>query len=127
MYTVVFNDPEAWNDDVACGVGTDTTGGDGKRTVRLGSNAQSASSNTQEYSLYPNPNNGNIFVLQKNADNNAVSAQILDALGKQVYKEQLLFSAKKAQINLQGIMPGLYVLELRDSKGNDFMLKFVVQ
>jgi len=74
LYTMVWDDPEAWDDDLACGYVDTATGGDGGGGGRKVHSSAGLTMTKQEYSLYPNPNNGNITLLQKITDENVVSA-----------------------------------------------------
>ena len=80
-----------------------------------------------QYTLRPNPNNGVMQLQQQVQDNNPVNATVLSATGAQVYKGTLQFAGGTSKLNLGNITPGLYVLQLTDSKGNDFILKFVIE
>jgi len=79
-----------------------------------------------QYSIFPNPNNGIMNILQAAPDNNPVNAKLMDAKGVVLYKGDLQFSGGKTPFNLKGIVPGLYLLQLRDSKGNNYELKFII-
>jgi len=55
-----------------------------------------------------------------------VAAEVWNAEGKMVHRSQLHFGSKITGMNLKGITPGLYLLQLRDTGGNNYTLKFVV-
>jgi len=86
-----------------------------------------ATNGNQQYTLYPNPNNGN-FVLQQNiADQQPVISEIWDVTGRSIYKGDLHFETRTTTLQMVNEMPGLYLLQLTDSKGRMFKLKFVVE
>jgi hypothetical protein len=68
-----------------------------------------------EVSIYPNPSEGKFYIVQgrKNASNN-YELFIKDINGKIIYKDK--FNKDKKFINLIGIAPGTYFLEIRDNK-----------
>ena len=81
----------------------------------------------QSYSLFPNPNDGVFAIKQLMPDTEPVSAEVFDAIGSVVQRQQIFFSSAMSQVYLRNIPPGLYVLKLKDSKGCNFIFKFVVQ
>ncbi|MBS1525536.1 MAG: T9SS type A sorting domain-containing protein [Bacteroidetes bacterium] len=83
--------------------------------------------NTQEYMLWPNPNNGSISLGQMIPDNKPVKAEIWNEVGMAVYQDELQFTGGKDQLHMMNAAPGLYLLRLTDSKNRVFTLKFVVQ
>ncbi len=127
LYTLVYNELGNWNDDSVCG-----SGDYGKRSA--GNNGQQGNLPTirnlnagrQSFSIYPNPNNGQMSVLQRIPDNEPASMEIWSAEGKSIYRQTINFSGGKAQINLNGIAPGLYMLQIRSSKGESYTAKFIV-
>jgi len=64
-----------------------------------------------EFKIYPNPVNDNIFVTGKTE--NVKSAQILDFSGKVIYTEKNPFKNKK-NISVQSLTAGSYLLKLDD-------------
>lgn len=80
----------------------------------------------QYYSLHPNPNNGNIIIVQGVTDSEPVNAEILNATGQSIFKYQLTFDTQTKQIHLSNVASGLYLLLLTDSKGQKFNLRFIV-
>ncbi len=81
----------------------------------------------QAYELHPNPNNGNFMIHQYNGDGAAVAAEIYDAIGRVIYRSDLMFTNPEIPLNLQNATPGIYLLKLRDSQGRNFTFKFVVR
>jgi hypothetical protein len=81
----------------------------------------------QTYELYPNPNNGDFEIRQYAADDGQVLVEVFDAIGKLVYKSNVHFTTTEMPLNIQNTSPGIYLLKLRDSKGRNFIFKFIVQ
>ncbi|MBE2289000.1 MAG: T9SS type A sorting domain-containing protein [Chitinophagaceae bacterium] len=81
----------------------------------------------QIYSLYPNPNDGNLTLVQLIQDTSVISIDISDVLGRSVLKEQVVFREKSHDLHLENITAGLYVVSTIDSKGRTFIFKFVKQ
>jgi len=86
-----------------------------------------ATNGGQQYTLYPNPNNGNFVLLQSVADQQPVISEIWDVTGRSIYKGDLHFETKTTTLQMVNGIPGLYLLQLTDSKGRMFKFKFVVQ
>ena len=87
----------------------------------------SIQSTLQNYNISPNPSDGNITLSQLVKDTAPVFAQIWNTSGVSIYKEQLLFTNGVDQLHVVNAVPGLYLLQLTDSKGRVFILKFVIQ
>ena len=86
-----------------------------------------AGDSKQQYVLYPNPNSG-IFTLQQQvADDGPVMVEITDAVGRSVYHAEQTISARKGSIDVGNVSPGMYLLQLTDSKGRKFVFKFVIE
>lgn len=87
-----------------------------------------AITNDQGYTLYPNPNNGQITITQHNTDTRTVQAEVIDAMGRTICNKQLEFSGSYTRLSLPTNSPaGLYLLKLTDADGKVFDFKFVVQ
>jgi Secretion system C-terminal sorting domain len=81
----------------------------------------------QQYNLYPNPSDGNIYLQQATMDDKPVNVEVWNATGDVVYKQQLQFSNNVTALNLKGkLSTGIYMLRLSDSKGQSYVLKFIV-
>jgi len=81
----------------------------------------------QQYKLSPNPNSGNLTVMQMIPDDEPVKVEIWNAVGMSVYKTSLQFNNGTAQMKLGSVAPGIYLMQLNDTKGNRFIFKFVVE
>ena len=124
LYSTVFSDPRLISDECS---GVDTVGArGGARGNTTPGMADINKNNQQQYTLYPNPNEGAITIDQSITDGAPVYAEVLNAAGMVVYKETLTFNNKKAHITISSV-PGLYLLKLIDSKGTVFSHKFVVR
>lgn len=76
-------------------------------------------SNSKEFTIYPNPVDDNIYV--KGETEKIKTAQIIDLSGKVIYSEKDPFRNKK-NISVQGISTGVYFLKL-DNKTHQFIKK----
>jgi hypothetical protein len=90
-------------------------------------NVNELAKNAQGYSLQPNPNNGNLTITQKNADNTPVKVQVWNATGAVVYSKNAQFEIGKMQVHIPNSLPGLYLLQISDNFGNTFTRKFIIQ
>ncbi len=88
--------------------------------------AHSASTASQVYSLYPNPNNGHLTLLQSQADDNPISVSIWNTTGAIVYTGKLQFKGYKARIDLDHLPSGIYLLRAIDDKGRGSTIKFTL-
>ncbi|RKR84424.1 hypothetical protein BDD43_4659 [Mucilaginibacter gracilis] len=79
-----------------------------------------------QYILFPNPSNGDIQLQQLIQDKNPVRAEVWNEQGQRILQNTLLFNNGKYHLDLKGIMPGIYLLQLRDSNGRNYLLKFTV-
>ncbi len=74
--------------------------------------------------IYPNPSSGKLNVsLGDNRD--AVEARIFNYEGKQVYFNSDI--SKQKEIDLMHCSQGLYLMQMKDSKGNLYVKKFVIE
>lgn len=124
LYCIVFKAPMLFDDGV-CNAGLEGKPGRSS-TTSVSPNPASYLLSQQAYSLAPNPNNGNMTLMQKIRDEQPVRVEVLNMPGQVIYKGSLLFNGNMAPLNLQGLCPGLYLVQLRDSAGNSFVLKFVM-
>ena len=79
-----------------------------------------------QYTLSPNPSDGNITLKQSVADNKPVIAEVWNATGISVYKGQLHFEGGSTKLRVINAPPGMYLLQLIDSGGKRYTLKFVI-
>ena len=88
---------------------------------------QNDKNGSQKYSLSPNPSDGNVTLKQLVPDVNPVKAQIWNDAGTSIYEGELHFAGGVTQFSVPNKIPGIYLLQLTDSKGMQFMLKFVIE
>ena len=116
--------------DLFSDIGCDAESNDAERKSGTGQNLAvqpQAAAEGQQYSLYPNPNDGNITLLQLMPDNAPVRAEVYNATGSKVYSGSLLFAERFSKLAIGRVSPGLYLLKLVDSKERTFMFKFVIE
>ena len=81
----------------------------------------------QQYILYPNPNDGNFILKQGVQDAAPVKAEMLDMTGRVLFSDNLYFAQLTTRMEMHNATPGIYLLQLTDSKGQMYRFKFVVQ
>ena len=123
LYTAVFDQLVAWNDDYC----SDQLNGGNNGQRKGNTNGTDGSTAGQQYLLSPNPTDGNITLTQLVPDTKPVVAEIWNALGQSVYQSSLDFITGSAQINLNGMASGLYMIRLTDAKNTSYKIKFVVR
>ena len=121
LYRLLTNDLTVFNDDY-CEL---RNGNDGSHARK--SKPVSAFPQAQSYMLSPNPNIGDMTLMQLIADDRPAEVAVRTAVGATFYKATIAFKGGSAHFDLRAMVPGLYLLELRDGDGLDYTLKFVVQ
>ncbi len=79
------------------------------------------------YTLLPNPSDGNIIITQSVAEDASTSVQVMNYAGATVYKGVLDFKGGQSQLQLNNIVPGLYMVNITDAKGETSAFKVVIQ
>jgi hypothetical protein len=132
LYNMLMDSLVVFDEDQICGFPTDTvevvdTGAKHSNSIAAYNNwLNTQKGSAQQYTLSPNPNNGNITIAQKITDNAPVSAEVWNSIGQTTYKGLMMFNGNLGKLQLEGITPGLYVMLLMDSKGKTYTLKFIV-
>lgn len=103
----------------------DGSGDDGEQ--RQSGKGITVTDGRQRYSLYPNPTDGHITLVQAMDDVLPVKVQVYSAMGQSLDRRELQFAHRNANLVLENITPGMYLLQLTDSNGKVYNLKFVVQ
>lgn len=82
----------------------------------------------QEYYLSPNPLTGTtLFLQQAVTDGQPIQATIVNAAGMVIQSTAIGFKDRKTALNIGVLAHGLYLLQLKDGRGNNYHLKFVVE
>lgn len=94
-----------------------------------GNSERKASSETvqQQYSLYPNPNDGNMQLWQLITDESPVEVKVYNTVGALIYKSTRTFMGNSSNLSVQKFAPGMYYVTLQDGKGETYTLRFVKQ
>jgi hypothetical protein len=123
LYSEIFGDLTMFNDD-SC-MDLDST----YIAERHGASpsAQAGQVSTQKYALYPNPNDGNLWLSQYLTDNKPVVIDVWNALGQRIYHQMAEFSSGRYDVKLGSIPPGVYLLVLKDNAEREFRFRFVVE
>ena len=81
----------------------------------------------QKYSLYPNPSNGNVTIMQNIADDKQMSVTVVNYAGATVQTGTMQFSGGKCELNILNVSAGMYLVMLRDDKGALQTFKVVIE
>jgi hypothetical protein len=73
----------------------------------------------------PNPNDGNMELLQKLNDKEPVSIKVFNVIGAVVHSSAQVFKEKSTSLNLSDLPSGAYYLIVIDSSGNAYKLNFL--
>ncbi len=103
------------------------TGQDESAGTQVAPPSISRTLNDQSYTLYPNPSDGNVNLQQAVTDNDPVAAEIWNATGQKVFDGSLHFDGGKTEFSMMNKVPGMYLLNLTDSKGEKFTIKFTIR
>ena len=126
LYTAVFNQLQAWNDDYCSGV-LDSTVGSLARKGNINNGSGNDRTFAQNYKLAPNPNNGSFVLTQLHPDTKPVRAEIWNTLGQNVYNADLSFNSGIINLKLSNFVSGLYMLRLTDSQNRLYNIKFIIE
>ena len=121
LYNAVFNNSRVWSD-----LGCSASGGGAPRYGESLTPALSKGAGVQSYALHPNPSDGNITLVQKVPDAKPVMAEVWNETGELIYQAQIQFEGGVTHLKVMNAIPGMYLLQLIDSAGNVFTLKFVI-
>ena len=80
----------------------------------------------QNYTLYPNPNNGTFILKQSIADNKSVNLKVYNALGALVYKGDASFVNGQMSVKLGIKAQGVYLVCIGDNKERTTCLRFII-
>jgi hypothetical protein len=81
----------------------------------------------QQYTLFPNPSDGNITLRQLIPNSETLSAVILNATGQEIFNGDFHFEGGTTEFQMMNKVPGLYLLQLKDVKGARYNLKFTIK
>jgi hypothetical protein len=99
-----------------------------KDTVKVEVWAAGVSSVTkaaQQYTLLPNPNDGNMQLMRLRSDDTPVTIKVYNQVGQLVSVSTKTFEGKVTDLSLSHIVPGLYYITLQDASGETYKLSFV--
>lgn len=122
LYSLVYNDLSMFDDDSCLDADTGYIAG---RHSNNGRNGR-MNDGQQNYKIYPNPNDGNFALQQYIEDTGLMKIAIYDAVGRNAYKNSHSFINNKCDLELKNYPPGLYLLEITNSKKQIFRCKFVI-
>lgn len=70
----------------------------------------------KDFSIYPNPTNGQILLDFKEKNHGEIKLQIIDALGKKVHQQLIKKEATAVEISLQHLPKGVYFVIGKDER-----------
>jgi hypothetical protein len=76
--------------------------------------------------VYPNPNNGKVYLGGFNLREKTTDIEIIDMAGKLVYKQQNVIDNGRVELNLQ-LMNGVYFVKITNTDGVSQMQKMIIQ
>ena len=123
LYSSVYNDNRLFPDH-GCS-SSDTSNNNGRRAKIAAQNSNARF--YQNYSILPNPNSGYFSIKQLYPDTNPVSVKVLNTVGQCIYSGAMTFAGEINNLNLQNTTPGLYLLQITDSKGALYNIKFAIE
>lgn len=125
LYVALYNDLPVWNDD-SCGVSDSTRAIIASRQSHGNTGVTDIAAN-QVYSLFPNPNDGNLTIQNAEGGDFNATVEVLSISGQSVYRESSVFSSGKTTVKLGNVASGLYILKLTDDKNRTFTFRFIVK
>jgi len=81
----------------------------------------------QKYSLFPNPSSGNVTIQQSVADDKQMSVTVVNYAGVSVQTGTIQFSGGKGELNILNASVGMYLVMLRDGRGELQTFKVVIE
>lgn len=87
----------------------------GPRSELLNANAVNEIHSSLKFNVYPNPNNGKIFI-QSPTTMNTAFVQIQDITGKIILQEKINFQNGKVALDLSNIQKGIYILQITNEQ-----------
>ena len=102
--------------------GFDVSSCSGKITGVIEHNAEN-----QKYTLYPNPSNGNITIQQSIVEHGEIEVSVVNYVGAIVYTGTIEFTGGKGQLNIPGVSAGVYLVMIRNNKGELQNFKMVIE
>ena len=81
----------------------------------------------QVYTLFPNPSTGNITITQSVAVDETMQVSVMNQVGAVVYTGAMNFETGKAQMNMNDVVPGIYLILLQDKKGTTQTFKVLIE
>ena len=93
----------------------------------MGQNVCSTFISKNNYNLFPNPSTGIIAISQREVVNETATVRVMNYVGAIVYTGELVFAGGNSQLNLSNAIPGVYLIELINSKGNKEVFRLVIE
>jgi hypothetical protein len=81
---------------------------------------------SQDYTLYPNPNNGTFVLKQKTNADKKVLLKVYNALGVIVYQSEISFINGQINVGMGQKTPGVYLICIGDEMAKTVCLRFII-
>ncbi len=81
----------------------------------------------QKFTVFPNPSNGVINFTQSEPSDGAMSVNVINYVGASVLNGNIDFAGGKGQLNLSHVVPGMYLVMLKDNKGAVQTFKVLIE
>jgi hypothetical protein len=94
---------------------------------RIAQTTKGANESSQQYSLYPNPNDGTFSIRQAIVENKLVSIKVYSAIGGLVYQTKGAFVNGKLQVQMNQSAQGFYMVCIVDENEQTTCLRFVIK
>jgi uncharacterized protein YjdB len=95
---------------------------------KASNNHTETASGQLQYSVAPNPSDGNMIITQAEISDKPVSIRIISYTGITIYARTLSFTGGISKVQLEDNIPGgLYIAEIRDNKGGVSTQKIVIE
>jgi hypothetical protein len=86
-----------------------------------------AENSIQDFSLYPNPNNGDFNIQFNSTSNEPITLSVFDIRGRQIYANTYSNNGFfNENIQLNNLQSGVYLVKVKDGK-NEVIKKFIKQ
>lgn len=79
------------------------------------------------YTLSPNPSQGSFSISQSEAVDGIVKVKVFNAVGTEVYGNNLQFTSGSAQVNINDVVSGIYLVEVIDGAGARSVYRIMIQ
>jgi len=80
-----------------------------------------------QYTLFPNPSTGTIFINQTFEEKGTIMVNIINFVGQVIFSKNFEFITGTAEVDIADVKPGIYFVELKDDKGRIKNYKLIIE